>query len=58
MEEDPPPQPLCASKRRPREKLGAHRPSRPIEQPHVPCAPRAGEAVPAEEDGMSRDARI
>jgi hypothetical protein len=30
----------------------------PIEQPHVPCAPRAEEAVPAEESAKSQDARI
>jgi len=58
MEEEPPPQPNCASKRSARDKLRAHRLSRPIEQPHVPCAPRAEEAMPAEECGKSWDARI
>jgi len=57
MEEDPPPQPICASKRRLVEELSAHRLIHPIEQPHVPWTPRTEEAKPAGEYGKSRGAR-
>jgi len=57
MEEEPPPQPLCANKRRPNEKPKANRVSRPNEEPHVPCSPQVERAMPAGESGTSLDAR-
>lgn len=57
MEEEPPPQPLCANKRRPNKKPKANRVSRPNEEPYVPCSSQAEGAMPTGESGTSLNAR-